>query len=127
MIEELETLDINEVNYEKSKEGFNISIQFLVEAYLKSKGEKSLDYYLKLNGKDNIPGKLYNWHIIILQTILNEELKYYDLNLEDQLAKRNIKFEQGKLSQFEEKIICDKIAVITCLLEYATRGIKSEE
>lgn len=123
MIEQLENIETFEINdQDLVGKGFNITIQFLAESYLKLKQAKSINQTLKELNIPNEPGKLYNIHIASLQIMLNEELLNIGLELSELVNKSGEQFKLGELSDLEKKILLTRITTSTFLLEYAKKA-----
>ena len=126
MIEKLENLETFEVNdQDLIGKGFNITIQFLAESYLKLKQAKSINQTLKELNIPNEAGKLYNIHLASLQIMLNEELLNIGIELSDLVNKSGEQFKLGELSELEKKILLTRITTTTFLLEYAKKAFSN--
>ena len=124
MLEQINNLNLNDYNNNSLEESINIIIQLMVEAYLKSKGEQSMNELLKSKNIENVPGKLYNYHIAILQTMINEELLYFGTDLQTEVVKRGFTFQLGELSEFEKKFIVDRVSMESNLIDYGMKVAK---
>lgn len=122
MIQDLNNLEKFEVkNQDLVEKGFNITIQFLAESYLKSREAKSINQTLKELNLPNEPGKLYNIHLAALQMMLSEELSKIGIDLSELVNKNGEEFKFGELSNLEKNILIIRLTTCTFLLDYSKK------
>ena len=122
MFEKINTLE-NAVQIKENlgNEDYNLLIQFLVESYLKTKDEPSMNSFLNSIGIENKQGVIYNYHIYTLQIMLSEELNILGIDLIELLKEKGYEFTPGKLSDLEMKMIGNKLGVVLQLLEFGKK------
>lgn len=107
---------LNENNYSNEK-NINLIIQFMVDGYLKSKGQPLMKELLNELGIEDKAGVIYDYHIAFIQSMLNEELSKLNVNLDVEIYKTGEKFELGKLSSLEKSYLEEKINNAVGLIE----------
>lgn len=122
MFEKVNTLNATTTyNNDVISKGYNVAIQLLVESYLKNKEEQSMNDFLKSKGVENLPGVIYNYHLYVLQIMLNEELMLIGTDLESELKKKGFEFKPGELSELEMQMIGNKLGTILALIDFGKK------
>lgn len=122
MLDKINTLE-NAVQYTNDIGGkdYNLLIQFLVESYLKSKDEPSMNSFLQSKGIENKQGVIYNYHLYVLQIMLTEELSIIGLDLISLLKEKGYEFKPGELSELEMKMVGNKLGTVLHLINYGKK------
>ena len=112
-----ESLDEIKKDSEMSKEkAINIIIQTLADAYLRRNKEPNMATLLAEKNVKDEDGVIYNAHIVVLQKMIDEELRIVGLNLEEEVNKTGEKFQLGVFSNYENKIMENKLNNVVALL-----------
>lgn len=112
-----EALDEIKKDSEMSKEkAINIIIQTLADAYLRRNKEPNMATLLAEKNIKDEDGVIYNAHIVVLQKMIDEELRIVGLNLEEEVNKTGEKFQLGVFSNYENKIMENKLNNVVALL-----------
>lgn len=112
-----ESLDEIKNGSEMSKEkATNIIIQTLADAYLRRNKEPNMATLLAEKNIKDEDGVIYNAHIVVLQKMIDEELRIVGLNLEEEVNKTGEKFQLGVFSNYENKIMENKLNNVVALL-----------
>ena len=112
-----EALDEIKKDLEMSKEkAINIIIQTLADAYLRRNKEPNMATLLAEKNIKDEDGVIYNAHIVVLQKMIDEELRIVGLNLEEEVNKTGEKFQLGVFSNYENKIMENKLNNVVALL-----------
>ena len=112
-----EALDEIKKDLEMSKEkAINIIIQTLADAYLRRNKEPNMATLLAEKNVKDEQGVIYNAHIVVLQKMIDEELRIVGLNLEEEVNKTGEKFQLGVFSNYENKIMENKLNNVVALL-----------
>lgn len=98
------------VNLERSAA---LVTQAIVDGYLYSTKKVTMKEFLNEKGLENVPGKLYNYHIMILQEMFKEELAILGLELEKEVEKAGQEFKSGELSDLESQMLTNKINLVS--------------
>ena len=112
-----EALDEIKNDSKMSKEkATNIIIQTLADASLRRNKEPNMATLLAEKNIKDEDGVIYNAHIVVLQKMIDEELRIVGLNLEEEVNKTGEKFQLGVFSNYENKIMENKLNNVVALL-----------
>ena len=95
---------------------FNKIATILADAYITRKNKPSVEEMFRVLGYSYEQGKLYVAHIQALQKLLIEEYEVMGLDLASEIIKNGEKFEVGKLSKYEAKVLTNKLQNVICLI-----------
>ena len=101
-----------------TEQGYNIAVQQMVEIYLRDNNRQSMAEFLAEQNIVDEPGVIYNYHFMVLQEMLNNELAAFGYDLKTLVEKTGAQYVEGELSPVEQNIISDRISLAVGLIGY---------
>ncbi len=91
----------------------NVIASVLADSYIEKKNLPKVEELLEELNQPYQKGKLYVAHVVALQSMLKEEFEVIGINLEEFVNKNGEVFTPGKLSNYESKVLLNKLDNVT--------------
>lgn len=122
MFEQIENVNkVNDINV--NEKNVNMIIQIMASAYLNKLNYKSMKEILKEKNVVAEPGILYNYHIVVIQTMMMEEFAAAGFDLAAEVSKHGETFGFGKLSNYESQILAVKVTNVDSILSLTEKSL----
>lgn len=124
MIENLNKSELG--NTREIDKNYSIIAQIIVDSYLQFKDGITMKEFLEKKGLENKPGLIYDYHVVMLQTMFDDEYKLLGTDLATEILKNGEEFISGKLSNFENKLLANKVIFTTNVMNVLKNNLEQK-
>ena len=123
MIENINTSVPKVVDNANLQQSATVVTQILIDSFLYANEGYTMKEILASKNLENAPGKLYNYHFMILQIMFEQELKLLGLDLKTEVEKTGATYVSGELSDLENELLANKINLISGVLALVEKNV----
>lgn len=122
MIEQIGNYELGNVS--EIDKNYSIVAQIIVDSYLQYKDGITMKSFLEEKGLENKPGLIYDYHLVMLQNMFDEEFNVLGTSLKAEIERTGGEFVPAKLSDFEVKLLANRVVFSSNLMNVIKNNIE---